>query len=89
MARFQPIDDSYDASSTTRLGTAFERIAGQVEEAWPRRKGDGGGCRSRIAENAGEGLVLGIWRDWLGRRHLGSFWRVPEGVANVDVGSSS
>jgi hypothetical protein len=44
MARFQPIDDSYDASSNTRLGTVLRIIAGQVEEAWPMRKGDGDGC---------------------------------------------
>jgi hypothetical protein len=37
------------------------------------------------SRECGEGLVLGIWRDWLGSSQLGRSWRVRDGVADVDV----
>jgi hypothetical protein len=55
MAHLQPIDDSYDASSNTRLGAV---ISTELPAKWkglgPCGKGDGDGHRSRVAENAGK-----------------------------------
>jgi hypothetical protein len=65
----------------------LRRIAGQVEEAWPIRKGGWWWLPIRIAENAGRGLVLGRWGDWLGSSQLGRLWRAQAGVADVDKGS--
>jgi hypothetical protein len=43
MARFQPIDDSYDASSNTRLGTASEKnCRSSGKRLGLYGKGDGG-----------------------------------------------
>jgi hypothetical protein len=67
MARFQPIDDSYDASSNTRLGTAAEKnLPVKWKEAWAYTERGMVVAGYQDSRECGEGFSVGVWRDLVG-----------------------